>query len=397
MLRILPRRVALFGLSLSALLLASCNVRPLYEDRSAEFEQALRDRIDAAIADRIFPACSVLVVDDNVVKAELVVGRETYAKDAPSLTGAHRFDLASLTKVVATTSLAMALYDRGEIRLEDPVARFVPKFTGGGKQDVTLAMLLAHCSGLPPYLQLWKDPGVTSLGTALDRIVAEPLIFEPGTETRYSDLGMILLAACLERAGGESFAALCQRYVFDPLEMEATGFGPLPAQVPAVPTETVNGETIRAYVHDENAQALGGICGHAGLFSTARDLGHLLRCLIDGGRWGQKQVFKNSTVARFTKRALIAPGSTRTLGWDSPGPNSSSGRYFSARSIGHTGFTGTSIWIDLEQRLGVVILTNRVHPSRDANGGSKGIHAFRRAMADLVIQELRPMRVILKS
>ncbi|PIE22895.1 MAG: hypothetical protein CSA62_09965 [Planctomycetota bacterium] len=390
--RIAPT-LACLPLAISTMSLFSCaSSTPIYEDHNRAFEKTLLAQAQDAIARKVFPGCSLLVLDDDAIKAEIVAGAETYAKDAPAITAQHRFDLASLTKVVATTSLTMALIDRGKISLEDKVSRFFPEFSGGGKQHVTIRFLLAHCSGLPPYLQFWKNPKVKDFGSGLEEVLKAPLVYEPGKKWKYSDLGMIILAACLEKAGGAPFAKLCQTLVFDPLDMEETGFAPLPEGSVAVPTEVVGKELIQGVVHDENARAFGGVCGHAGLFSTARDLAKLARCLIDGGRYGQKQVFRNSTVARFTSRALIVPGSDRALGWGTPSGDSSSGSFFSERSVGHTGFTGTSIWIEMEQRLAIIILSNRVHPKRSP-ANRKGIHEFRKSVADLVIRQLRRQKL----
>ena len=388
-------RVTTPGLPFAVLTLSllSCGTTPIYEDRSRAFENALLARAEDAIARKVFPGCSLLVLDDNLVKAEVVAGAETYEKDAPKITTKHRFDLASLTKVVATTSLTMALIDRNKISLDTKVVSLFPDFSGGGKQHVTIRMLLAHCSGLPPHLPLWKNPKVNDFGSGLEAVLAAPLVYEPGKESQYSDLGLILLAACLEKAGARPFAALCREMVFEPLEMDETGFAPLPDGSPVVPTEVVGDTLLRGVVHDENARAFGGICGHAGLFSTARDLSKFARCIIDGGRYGQYQVFRNSTVARFTSRALIVPGSSRALGWDTPsGEKSTAGDFFSERSVGHTGFTGTSLWIEMEQRLAVIILSNRVHPQRSSSN-AKGIRDFRSSIADFVIRELRPQKL----
>jgi len=270
------------------------------------------------------------------------------------------FDVASLTKVVATTSAVAALLDSGALDLDAPVRRYVPGFEGGDKNAVTVRQLLTHTSGLPPGLALYSS--AFSPAQALEQVIRQPLRRSPGVQVEYSDLGMILLAEVIERASGESLDRLLARRVFGPLGMTSTLYLPPLAFHPrVVPTAIISERPfpLQGVVHDGNAFRLGGVTGHAGLFSTASDLAVFAQMMLNEGSYGLVKVFRDSTVQAFVARQ---PGAdSRAIGWDTPEGRSSAGRYFSARSFGHTGYTGTSLWIDPEQDLFVVLLTNRTY------------------------------------
>ncbi len=236
----------------------------------------------------------------------------------------------------------------------------------------------------------------------LERICVTDLAYAPGSQSLYSDLGVILLGEILERVAGESLEAFVRRRVFDPLGMRDTLFRPGPALLARIaPTEVDpwRGRLLRGEVHDENAYALGGIAPHAGLFGTAPDLARFAQMLLNGGVFEQHRVVSRAVVERFTRRGAV-PGSTRALGWDTaaasdkaerssvPGTPaySSAGSLLSARSFGHTGFTGTSLWMDPERQLFVILLTNRVHPTRE----NDAIRAVRAQVADAVVRGLLP-------
>jgi beta-N-acetylhexosaminidase len=275
----------------------------------------------------------------------------------PSLT---LYDLASLTKVVGSTAAAMALVSDGRLSLDDAVHTYLPEFTGDDRERVRVRDLLAHTAGLPAGLAIHAN--ARSPEDALRRVLATRLTLVPGQVAHYSDLSMILLAEALSRAAGEGLDQLLAGRVFSPLGMNSTMYLP-PLSLRAFIAPTVDPAPdefeLRGIVHDGAAFRLGGITGHAGLFSTAYDVAVFSQAMLNLGAYGTRQVFAPEVVATFRERQPRA--SERALGWDTPAPESSAGSYFSSRSFGHTGFTGTSIWIDPEKELFVVLLTNRTY------------------------------------
>jgi beta-glucosidase-like glycosyl hydrolase/CubicO group peptidase (beta-lactamase class C family) len=315
------------------------------------------------------------------------------------------YDLASLTKVVATTTAVMVLYDDGKLDVDQPVSTYLPEWGDGTeKRRVTVRNLLQHDSGLPAWSALFRN--VRGKHAFLERIAATPLAYEPGARTLYSDLGAILLGLIVERVSGTPLDVFVQERVFGPLGMRDTGFNPIwwlgsetvnddgdeaalrgriaPSETPG---EADDFRFVQGNVHDENAYAIGGVAGHAGLFSSARDLAVFAQMILNGGYSGDRRIVREATVREFTRRA--SETSTRALGWDTPGSESSAGEYFSARSFGHTGFTGTSLWIDPERDVFVVLLTNRVKVSPD----NQQHVPLRRDLADAVQKAIRDMPV----
>ncbi|HET7230990.1 MAG TPA: serine hydrolase [Longimicrobium sp.] len=293
------------------------------------------------------------------------------------------FDVASLTKVVGTTPAVMALVDDGKIRLDAPVHDYLSQFRGGGRGDVTVWNLLTHTSGLPAGDDLY---GQTADPAAAFRMVLRTdLGVEPGKRVLYSDFGMILMAEVVHRRAGEPVDRFVARRVFAPLGMRMTMYDPPLVWWNRTAPTAIKSErpyTVREVVHDGNAFRLGGVAGHAGLFSTAGDLAIYTQTLLNGGSYGQRRIWSPRTVQAFTTKQKNAE--TRALGWDTPARKSSSGDYFSARSYGHTGFTGTSIWIDPERDLFVVLLTNRTYDT-----GTQGqILDIRRAVADAAARSI---------
>jgi CubicO group peptidase (beta-lactamase class C family) len=288
------------------------------------------------------------------------------------------YDLASLTKVIVTTTLAMQLVDEGRLALDASASSYLPEFRGSGKERVTVRQLLTHTGGLRGWAPLYAE--AFSRAELVARVMAMDLEGEPGTRCVYSDLGFVLLGEILERLAGASLDSVARARVLDPLEMWDTRYCPAPELRPRIaPTERDHwrGRLLHGEVHDENAFAMGGVAPHAGLFGTAGDLGRLARMLLAGGTHEGRRLVSSATVALFTRRVEI-PGVTRALGWDTPTDGvtarssvpgrpgySSAGSLLSPRSFGHTGFTGTSLWIDPERELYVVLLSNRVHPSRE--------------------------------
>lgn len=324
--------------------------------------------------------------------AAVVIGRrggevfsESFGQSDWSATGkpvsrdSTMYDLASLTKVVATTSAIMALYDDGVIHLNDPVSKWVPEFSGGAKSLVTIRELLTHHSGLPPGRDLWKLMGHPA--AAREAVISTPLVkgCPPGSCYMYSDLGADMLGFVAQAAAHEPLDEFVDQRVFAPLGMTHTTFHPSAAELHLLaPTGAPLGR-----VHDANAAALGGVAGHAGLFSTASDLAVFAQMLLDGGEYGGTRIFKPSTVALFTTRAK----GTRALGWDtcdSANVRNTCGRYLSSRAFGHTGFTGTSLWVDPDRAMFTLILTNRVDDPR-VRRPERVIHDIRADVADAAV------------
>lgn len=345
-----------------------------------------------AVEARAFPGAAVAIGRGPVLVRQRGYGYFTFSADRP--VGADSpFDLASLTKVIATTTAAMKLYDEGRLDLDAPVVRYLPEFGQHGKDRVLIRHLLSHTSGLIAY-RPFHTMGLHTRPAVINAIMAESLQYEPGTEARYSDLGMITLALVIERITGKEFAQYTKEEIFEPLGMYDTGFRPVnTTDSSVVPTEfdrIFRKRLIQGEVHDETAWILGGTAGHAGLFSTAADLARFAYMLVNEGRVGDETFIRAETIRLFTRR--VAPGKhTRALGWDTPSDDgsSSSGLYFGPRSFGHTGFTGTSLWIDPDQDLYVILLTNRVHPTRE-NRGHIQVRARLADIAHLAIRSDAP-------
>lgn len=298
------------------------------------------------------------------------------------------YDLASLTKVVGLTTACMLLVDEGTLALDAPITRYVPAFRGPMKDEVTVRHLLTHSAGLVADLPLYDSTATRA--AALAAVDTSTLITPPGTSYRYSDLSAIVLMQAVERAAGESLDRFLADRVFRPLGMSATRFLPPAAWRERIaPTEhdtVFRHRWLRGEVHDESAARLGGVSGNAGLFSNALDLSRLAAMLLNGGAWDSLQLIRAETIAEFITRQNIPPGSTRALGWDTPSDSgySSAGAELSRRSFGHTGFTGTSMWMDPDRDLFVILLTNRVNPTR----ANTTILRVRARVADLVADAL---------
>jgi serine-type D-Ala-D-Ala carboxypeptidase len=356
--------------------------------KTGQFAAATQVLSDA-IAAHAFPGCAFGVLAGGAVVAQESLGRFAYEGNAPAVTAETVFDVASLTKVVATTATAMLLRQRGLLDLETPLGELLPGFVVGRPavehaRQVRLHHLLAHSSGLPGYVEFFRTAGTPA---ALFRACLElPLEAEPGARAEYSDPGFILLGKALEVLTGEYLAPWVQREVFAPLRMAATGFCPASSVRAAIPpTEedtTLRFRRIQGEVQDENAWLLKGAAGHAGLFSNVPDLlrfaGEVLNAVSSRGGCA----FETATVEEFATRQG-PEGSSRALGWDTPSGNSSSGRHFSKRSIGHLGYSGCSLWIDLEAGIAVALLTNRTWPNRSADS-ARLIKEVRPAFHDAV-------------
>lgn len=350
-----------------------------------------RAALQRFVDSQAFPGAVYAVGHRNVLVELGAVGAMSYDASAPPMATDAIFDLASLTKVIATTTVAMKAVEAGRVRLDYPVRAYLPEFAGPGKDEVTVRDLLLHVAGLPPFIQFYLDFDPDTIGPEtraeiMRRIYAADLEGAVGERYAYSDLGFILLGEVLDRALGESFESFAMREIFEPLGMRDTRWNP-PASWSAriAPTERDpwRGRVLQGEVHDENAAALGGVAPHAGLFSTAGDLSVFAQMLLNLGTYDHRRVLARATVDRWTRRQNEPDGSSRALGWDTARP-SRNWTMFSERAYGHTGFTGTSLWIDPERELFVVLLTNRVHPTRDNAQISQARVAFHEAVVAAV-------------
>ncbi len=343
-----------------------------------------------AIAARAFPGCAFGVSSGGKVVFEGALGRFTYEETAPAVTARTVFDLASLTKVVATTAAAMRLVARGRLDLDAPLGALLPEFLAGRTasdpaRSITLAHLLAHNSGLPGNVEFFRT--VTTPDALLRACFALPVETEPGARAEYSDPGFLLLGKAIEKLTAEELSTWTAREIFRPLGMTATTFCPPEALRPTIPPTEVDASLrhrrIQGEVQDENAWMLGGVAGHAGLFSNVADLLRFAEAILASGctAAGGKldSFFDRAVLDRFCQRQP-PEGSSRALGWDTPSEPSSSGRCFAEDSIGHLGYSGCSLWIDRKAGVAVALLTNRTWPDRK----NQSIRAVRPAFHDAV-------------
>ena len=356
--------------------------------------------IDKAIEDAQTPGAVVLArmpKDGELLEFEIARGFAVVQPERIPMRRDTIFDLASLTKPMATTTAIALLVDEGRLELDAPVAKTLPAFAERDKEAVTLRQLLSHSAGLRPWrgfhellLRRERKTGERLVGTPegrawiIDRVVRSALVHEPAVAAVYGDLDFIVLGAIVEAVSGQSLDAFCEDRIFAPLGLGETRFHPgevaaaaglsAEAGIPSEPLAETTRRRVAATescpwrdrilwgeVHDPNASAMGGVAGHAGLFSTADDVMRFAQIWLDAWH-GRTELLPKRTVREFSSRQQSPEGSDWALGWDTPTPGqSSSGSHFSPTSIGHLGFTGTSVWIDLEREAIVVMLTNRVH------------------------------------
>ena len=349
------------------------------------------DVVEKGIADKAFPGATLAVGYRGKVVIH-AFGKLSYDAKVAATAPATMYDIASLTKVVVTTTLVAKLAEGDfavPLDLDAKIERYLPEWASGPNAEwrhrVTVRHLLTHTSGLPPFKEYWSTS--KSKQDTLTKIFAEPLEYEPGTKEVYSDLGIILMAEIIERLTGRTLDDLAKSFIFSPLGMKDTMYRPPKKLWPQIaPTEfdkNLRHRLVQGEVHDENAFAIGGVSGHAGVFGTAPDLAAFCQILLNGGVYAHQRILRRATIAQFTTPQQLS-GGARTLGWAVPTEGGSSGHYFSAHSFGHTGFTGTSIWIDPDRQLFVVLLTNRVHPTRE----NTKIQQVRPALHDAVMQAL---------
>ncbi|HEX5726608.1 MAG TPA: serine hydrolase domain-containing protein [Longimicrobiaceae bacterium] len=341
-------------------------------------------RAEEAVSDEIrrgsFPGAALAVGRWRHIVLEEGLGR--VAENGPQVDPDRTvYDLASLTKVVGTTTAVMLLVEDGAMRLDDLVASYLPEFTGPAKDRVTIRHLLTHTSGLPDGISL---PAGLTPEEGLVHVLRTPLRHLPGLNVEYSDLGFIVLYAAAERAAGEPLYRLLDRRVFGPLAMHSTSYAFGEGCFRCASTSRAHGEGYRGKVHDPLSRRLGGIAGNAGLFSTVHDLARFAAMLANGGELEGARVLRESTIRAFTRQQ---PGSgTRALGWDTPGRpgTGAAGERVSPRSFGHTGFTGTSIWVDPDRGTWVVLLANRTYEEKPSNP----MQSLRRTVNNRVVEAL---------
>ena len=341
--------------------------------------------IGVGIEHKSFPGAAVAIAHQGKLIALQGFGHFTYDAGSPAVTPATIYDLASVTKVVATTTACMILHEQDKFHLEQPVVEVLPEFAGYDvrRATVTFRMLLAHSSGLPAYARMFD--GATSRNDVLEQAFQLPLAADPGARAEYSDVGFILLGEALERISGQPLDKFCKEQIFDPLGLTTMTFKPAENLRSLIPPtqddQTFRHEIIQGEVNDENAWAMGGVAGHAGCFASAYDVAVFAQCMLNGGT----PLLQAHTVELFTRREANPSGTSRALGWDTPSPPSQSGSFLSARSYGHLGYTGTSLWIDPERQLSVTLLTNRTWPDR----GAQTIKQIRPAFHDAVIEAIK--------
>jgi len=338
--------------------------------------------IERGVGDRAFPAAVVEVGTRDAVVWQQAFGRLDYDTDSSATSPATIFDLASLTKVIATTSLVMRLVERGGLALDDPIRKWIPEWRGNDREHVTVRSLLSHSSGLTAWLPFFRD--YTGRRDFQHAICALPLEYKPDTQSIYSDLGFILLGFIVEDAGGSLLDAQSDTLLSQVTRAPLVFNPPAELRPSIAPTEhdAWRGRRLVGEVHDENCWALGGVSGHAGLFGTAAAVGDFARAVLGALNGTDPRLATATTARMFVTRAGV-PGS-RALGWDTMLPTSSCGTKISASAFGHTGFTGTTLWIDRDREVYVVFLTNRVNPTRE----NTQIQQVRPALHDAVIVAL---------
>ncbi|MBK9308685.1 MAG: beta-lactamase family protein [Nitrospira sp.] len=369
--------------------------------------RTVQSALDRAVIEGVFPGAVLAVQHKGRPVVDFSTGRLSAVPQGPSVTPSTTYDLASLTKPLATVTSLAILVQNGRCRLDDPVAEYLPECADTPIGSATLRHLLTHTSGLPGWRGYYEGLSADGRVPASNRervvakqsmlrfIQSEALVYERGTRSLYSDLGFMLLGFIIERCGGQSLSVFFKERVLASLSEPRLAFV-LPERVAefleaktkqgggVAPTEVDpwRGRVLHGEVHDENAAALGGEAGHAGLFGTAGAV------LAMTGMWmqayhGRTSLLDQDLVREFTRRQNQEGSSSWALGWDTPSVPSSSGQYFSARSFGHLGYTGTSVWIDPEAEFEVVLLSNRVHPTRK----NDAIRGFRPLIHDLVYRE----------
>lgn len=344
--------------------------------------------IHRSVRDSAFPGAVLVIVKDGIIVHEKAYGSYDYEPYSKRVDVNTMFDLASVTKVISTTSAVMRLVDEGKLKLEEPVTKYIPKFGQNGKEHITVYNLMVHNAGLPAWRRFYdfcKTPQ-----SVLDSVFASTLEYNTGDSTIYSDLGLIAVGKIIEKVSGTTLDRFVDSVFFKPLGMSSTMYNPsqrlwsrvMPTEVDTFWRKT--GVAVRGTVHDENAWILGGVSGHAGLFSTAPNLAVVIQMLLNGGTYGGKRYLKEETIRQFTTRQ--SEKSSRGIGWDMKSSSRSwAGTLLSNQTFLHTGFTGTSVAADPTRNLIVVFLTNRVYPTR----ANQKIAQVRPRVHDAVVKALK--------
>ena len=370
--------------------------------------QAVDNAFQEAVAQGVFPGAVALVGKEQKVVYEKAFGQRSLLPEKSPLGIETIFDVASLTKPLATTMAVMLLVREKKIRLDDQVTRVLPSYGVLGKSVTTFRHLLAHAGGLPAWKPYYEEIIKSEKSGRINFVVsraAKSFVYEqihrekpltpPGSQSLYSDLGFMILAEAVETLTGQMLDRFCQERVFKPMGMRATGFvdltllrtrrlQPIADMIASTENCPWRKKVLCGEVHDDNAYVMGGVAGHAGLFTSARDI-HTLLVRLDQCRLGKDNFLPQPLVEEFLTKDSTSSQSSFALGWDTPTPGqSTSGSLFSPRSVGHLGFTGCSIWWDLEKNCHVVLLTNRIHPTRK----NEKIKEFRPQIHDLIMKAL---------
>ncbi len=339
-----------------------------------------------AISDSVFPGSALAVGTNNKILFSKGFGNFTYDKKSSGVTTKSIFDLASVSKVVGTTSAAMILVEQNKMSLDDKVIKYLPEFNNNGKDKVTVRNLLLHNSGLASFKKYYDV--YSTADEVINDIMNLPLDNPTGEKYVYSDLGIITLQKVIEKTSGKSLDVFLEENLFSKLEMNQTMYNPSnEIKNKCVPTELDDFWRMRLLqgeVHDERAYMLNGVAGHAGLFSTVEDLSKFAMMMLNYGEFENKRIISYEIIDEWTTKQ--SEQSDRALGWDTKSVEgySSAGKYFSNDSFGHTGYTGTSIWIDKENKLFVILLSNRVHPTR----ANKKISKFRPIIHNAIFESV---------
>ncbi len=351
---------------------------------------SVRLLMQQAVHDSVFPGAVLLIGRNATIAMHEAFGNLGYGEFERAMPLDAIFDLASVTKVVATTTACMLLSERGLLDLDAPAQSYLPNFTGKDKEKITLRHLLTHSSGLIAFRRYFLD--YHNPDDILNVILKEELTYPTATQTVYSDLGVILFGKIIELVSGKSLEEFCRAEIFAPLRMNETLYNPpeaLRSRIAPTEIDSVTfgraGKIAHGVVHDENAYMLGGVSAHAGLFSTARDLATFEQMLLNNGSYGETKLLAPQTVAQFTKRQGVVIGSSRALGWDTADGKNSAGTLMSTEAFGHTGFTGASVWADPKTKLFVILLSNRVHPTRE----NRRILPFRAKLHEAIARAIR--------
>lgn len=355
------KKIILFLLTSLTLivLLSSCNETKL---KYAPLEDILAD----AVADSAWPGAVMMIGHGDDIVFHHAVGYHTYKQKTPTKKD-DIFDLASVSKVIGTTSAVMKLVESGKLSLDDKAVKYLPELKGPDerntalKKEITIRHLLTHSAGFEPFRLFYLMD--CSVEARWDSAFQSELKYKPGDKTIYSDIGLMCMGKIVEKISGMPQDKYLKKIIFEPLKMPDTDYTPDQTLLKRIiPTEIKDNILIHGYVHDENTHSLGGVAGHAGLFSTAKDLSKFCRMMLHEGQLEGVKIFEAETIKLFTTR--LDSSSSRCIGWDSPEGESSGGIYISAHSFGHTGYTGTSLWIDVENNVYVILLSNAVHPNR---------------------------------